>query len=62
MALRGGEPDFVDKMVATTFATMAVEAIADGDRGKMTGIQNGCYTLAQLPDAAKGPRSVDTIL
>ncbi|MCB1018475.1 MAG: 6-phosphofructokinase [Acidobacteria bacterium] len=58
--LRGGEPDFFDKMVATTFATMAVEAIADGDRGKMTGIQNGCYTLAGLPDASKGPRSVDT--
>ena len=32
--LRGGEPDFFDKMVATTFATMAVEAIADGDRGR----------------------------
>ena len=57
--LRGGEPDFFDKMVATTFATMAVEAIGDGDRGKMTGIQNGCYTLAKLPDATKGPRSVD---
>ena len=26
----------------------------------MTGIQNGCYTLAKLPDAAKGPRSVNT--
>ena len=58
--LRGGEPDFFDKMVATTFASMAVEAIVDGDRGKMTGIQNGCYALAGLPDASKGPRSVDT--
>jgi 6-phosphofructokinase 1 len=58
--LRGGEPDFFDKMVATTFATMAVEAIVAGDRGKMTGIQNGCYALANLPEASKGPRSVDT--
>ena len=57
--LRGGEPDFLDKMVATTFATMAVETIAEGGRGKMTGIQNGCYVMADLPDASKGPRSVD---
>ena len=58
--LRGGEPDFFDKMVATTFASMAVEAIVEGDRGKMTGIQAGCYALTALPDASKGPRSVDT--
>ncbi len=58
--LRGGEPDFFDKMVATTFATMAVECIFDGASGKMMGIQGGCYTVAELPDAKKGPRSVDT--
>ena len=56
--LRGGEPDFFDKMVATTFATMAVECIADGESGKMMGIQNGEYTVADLPDASRGPRSV----
>ncbi|MBI1355957.1 MAG: ATP-dependent 6-phosphofructokinase [Acidobacteria bacterium] len=58
--LRGGEPDFFDKMVATTFATMAVESIVDGLRGKMMGIQKGCFAVADLPDASKGPRSVDT--
>ena len=52
--LRGGEPDFFDKMVATTFASMAVEAIASGGSGKMTAIQNGRYTLADLPDASRG--------
>ncbi len=57
--LRGGEPDFLDKMVATTFATMAVECIGDGGRGKMAAIQKGCYTLADLPDASGGPRSVN---
>ncbi len=57
--LRGGEPDALDKMVATTFATMAVECIADGGKGKMTAIQKGCYTMADLPDASRGPRSVD---
>ena len=57
--LRGGEPVFFDKMVATTFATMAVECMLAGDSGKMMAIQNGCYAIADLPDASKGPRSVD---
>ena len=57
--LRGGAPDFLDKMVATTFATMAVETIFGGGSGKMTAIQNGCYVMADLPTASRGPRSVD---
>lgn len=57
--LRGGVPDFLDRMVATTFATMAVETILAGGRGKMTAIQNGCYVMADLPDASRGPRSID---
>ena len=57
--LRGGKPDSLDRMVATTFATMAVECIADGGRGKMTAIQSGRFTMADLPDASRGPRSVD---
>ena len=57
--LRGGEPDFLDKMAATTFATMAVQCIGDGGRGKMAAIQKGCYALADLPDASGGPRSVN---
>jgi 6-phosphofructokinase 1 len=57
--LRGGKPDSMDRMVATTFATMAVECIADGGRGKMTAIQKGCFAMADLPDASRGPRSVD---
>lgn len=57
--LRGGKPDSLDRMVATTFATMAVECIADGGRGKMTAIQNGRFTMADLPDASRGSRNVD---
>jgi 6-phosphofructokinase 1 len=57
--LRGGKPDSMDRMVATTFATMAVECIADGGSGKMTAIQGGRFTMADLPDGGRGPRSVD---
>ena len=57
--LRSGEPDFIDKMVATTFATIAFNCIADGARGRMTAIRNGCYTDTPIPDPALGPRTVD---
>ena len=57
--LRGGAPDFLDKMVATTFATMAVERIADGASGLMTAIQKGCYVDAKIPAAGSKARTVD---
>ena len=57
--LRSGEADFVDKMVALTFAGMAVDCILQGQSGKMTSIVNGCYTLTEIPDPALGPRHVD---
>ena len=57
--LRSGEPDFVDKMVATTFANMALDCLADGGHGRMMAIQNGCYVDADIPDPALGPRRVD---
>jgi 6-phosphofructokinase 1 len=57
--LRGGEADFVDKMVATTFASMAMDCVLSGKFGLMMGIENGCYATVQIPDPAKGPRRVD---
>src|SRR5664280_1407927 len=57
--LRSGSADFVDRMVASTFAGMAMDAIAKGERGLMTAIRNGCYTMAAIPDPALGPRKVE---
>ncbi|MBV9746806.1 MAG: 6-phosphofructokinase [Acidobacteriia bacterium] len=57
--LRSGSPDFVDRMVASTFAGMAMDAIEAGRSGVMTAISNGCYALAPIPDPALGPRKVD---
>jgi ATP-dependent phosphofructokinase / diphosphate-dependent phosphofructokinase len=57
--LRSGSPDFVDRMVASTFAGMAMDAIEAGKSGMMTAISNGCYTLAPIPDPALGPRQVE---
>ncbi len=57
--LRSGSPDFVDRMVATTFAGMAMDAINEGKHGFMTAINGGCYTMEPIPDPKLGPRRVD---
>jgi 6-phosphofructokinase 1 len=57
--LRSGSPDFVDRLVANTFAGMAMDAIEAGKSGLMTAISSGCYTLVPIPDPKLGPRHVD---
>ena len=57
--LRSGSPDFVDRMVAITYAGMAMDAVQDGKAGLMTGISNGCYAMVPIPDPKLGPRKVD---
>jgi 6-phosphofructokinase len=57
--LRSGDPDFIDKLVASTFGTMALDALLDGAHGSMAAIVNGCYDLVPVPDPALGPRKVD---
>ncbi len=57
--LRSGDPDFVDKLVASTFGTMALDAVLEGKSGLMSALVNGCYTMMQIPDPKLGPRHVD---
>ena len=57
--LRGGDPDFTDKLVATTFGTMAFDAVLRGKSGLMAAIQEGRYTMAKIPDPKLGPRHID---
>lgn len=57
--LRSGAPDFVDKLVATTFGNMAFDAIQQGASGLMTAIVKGSYALRPIPDPKLGPRKVD---
>ena len=57
--LRSGSPDFVDKMVASTFASIAMDCIEKGEHGVMTAISHGCYATAPIPDPKLGPRKVD---
>jgi 6-phosphofructokinase 1 len=57
--LRSGSPDFVDKMVASTFAGMAMDCIEEGRSGLMMAISSGCYAAVAIPDPKLGPRQVD---
>jgi len=57
--LRSGDPDFIDKLVASTFGTMALDAVLEGKSGLMSALVNGCYDLVPIPDPKLGPRTVD---
>jgi len=57
--LRSGQADSLDQMVATTFANVAMDLIADDVTGRMVAIRDGKYAHTELPDPALGPRRVD---
>lgn len=57
--LRSGDPDFIDKLVASTFGGMAFEAVLQGKSGLMSAIVNGSYAMMPIPDPKDGPRHVD---
>jgi ATP-dependent phosphofructokinase / diphosphate-dependent phosphofructokinase len=57
--LRSGAPDFVDRMVASTFAGMAMDCIEQGQHGVMMAISSGCFSAVPIPDPKLGPRRVD---
>jgi 6-phosphofructokinase len=57
--LRSGEPDFVDKVVASAYGAMALDAVLEGKSGLMTALVNGCYAMVPIPDPKLGPRKVD---
>jgi 6-phosphofructokinase len=57
--LRSGDPDFIDKLVAMTFGSMAYDAILDGKTGLMSALVEGCYDLVPIPDPKLGPRKLD---
>ena len=57
--LRSGSPDFIDRLVAFTFASMAMDALQEGKSGLMAAINGGRYAMTPIPDPKLGPRHVD---
>jgi ATP-dependent phosphofructokinase / diphosphate-dependent phosphofructokinase len=56
--LRSGEPDAIDQLVATTFANVAMDLVAEGHTGRLVGIRDGRYAHTDLPEPGR-PRTVD---
>jgi 6-phosphofructokinase len=57
--LRSGDPDFIDKLVAMTFANMAYDAMLEGKSGIMSALVEGRYDMVPIPDPKLGPRKLD---
>ena len=57
---RGGEPSASDRVLATTFATAAVEIAATGEFNKMVGLQNGSIATMDILSVAHKQRLVPT--
>jgi ATP-dependent phosphofructokinase / diphosphate-dependent phosphofructokinase len=57
--LRSGQPDALDQIVATTFANVAMDLVAEGRFGRMVAIRDGKYSDTALPSPGGPARRVD---
>jgi len=57
--MRSGAPDSLDRMVATSYAGLALDMIARGQMGRMVALQNGNYTSVPLRTVIQGEKRVD---
>jgi ATP-dependent phosphofructokinase / diphosphate-dependent phosphofructokinase len=57
--LRSGQPDALDQIVASTFANVAMDLLANGQFGRMVAIRDGKYAETSLPAAGSTARRVD---
>lgn len=57
--MRSGAPDSLDLMVATNYASMAMDLIGRGKFGNMVALQGGKYTYVPANTVSKGVKRVD---
>lgn len=57
--MRSGAPDSLDHMVATNFATIAVDLAERGASNRMVALRHGTYTSVALTTITRGVRRVD---
>lgn len=57
--MRAGAPDALDRMVATSYGTLAIQQIEKGHAGLMMALQNGCYTTVPVDTCIQGVKRVD---
>ena len=57
--MRSGAPDSLDRMVAMSYANLALDLILRRDTGYMVSLQSGCYTAVPLDAITKRNKRVD---
>lgn len=57
--MRAGAPDSLDRMVAISYANLAVDQLVQGHSGRMVALQNGQYTTVPADTCTQGLKRVD---
>jgi 6-phosphofructokinase 1 len=57
--MRSGAPDSLDRMVAVSFGSLALDQVAMGHAGRMVSLQQGIYTTVPLDLVVQGRKRVD---
>jgi ATP-dependent phosphofructokinase / diphosphate-dependent phosphofructokinase len=57
--MRAGAPDSLDRMVAVSFGSLALDQVAMGHTGRMVALQQGIYTTVPLDLIIAGKKHVD---
>jgi ATP-dependent phosphofructokinase / diphosphate-dependent phosphofructokinase len=57
--MRSGAPDSLDRMVAVSFGTLALDQVAKGITGRMVALQQGIYTTVPIGHVVMGKKRVD---
>jgi 6-phosphofructokinase len=57
--MRSGEPDALDRMVATSYANLATDLIIRKELGRMVALKEGKYTHIPLENITEGLKRVD---
>ena len=57
--MRAGAPDSLDRMVAVSYANLAIQQLEQGHTGKMVALQRGVYTTVPVTTPTEGTKRVD---
>ena len=57
--MRSGAPDSLDRMVAVSFGSLALDQVSMGHTGRMVSLQQGVYTTVPLDMVVVGKKRVD---
>jgi len=57
--MRAGAPDSLDRMVAVSYGSLAVQQLQRGHAGVMVALQNGVYTTVPVDTCVSGTKRVD---